>query len=115
MTLAVADLAESDARAQRPLRSVVGRRDRPIGDEDEEMGADFLDHALQFDASRMRRREAHDVVEAGLQARGVGFQRRIGEPVASTDPAGAAQEMAQSGREAALALVDGVLLACAVA
>src|SRR5471032_2054609 len=74
------------------------------------MPADFLDHALQFDAGRMRRSAAHEVVEAALQAGRVSSQCRIGEPFSSSsDPAGAPEQMAQTGRKDAVARVDGVL------
>jgi len=42
---AIGDFAEGDARAQRPLGSVVCRRNVLVGDEDAHVAADFLDHA----------------------------------------------------------------------
>src|SRR5271169_483668 len=106
----VGDLAEGDAGSKRPFGTVVGRRDGAVGHEDEQVAADLLDHALQFNAGACRRRAAHEVVEAALQAGRVSSQRRVGEPFPSlADAAGAPEQMAQSGRKEAVAVVDGVL------
>ena len=71
---------------------------------------DSLDHALQFDAGFMRRLARHEVVETRLEPRGVGFQRGVGQALASSaDATGAPKQMAQVGREDIVAGVDGVL------
>ena len=107
---AIGDFAEGDAGAQRPLGAVVCRRNGPVGDEDEHVAADFLDPALELDAGRVRWRAAHEFVEAGFEARGIGFERHVRELVSpSANPAGSTKQMVQTGCENAVAGVDGIL------
>jgi len=57
---AVGDLAEDDARARRPLRTVVGRWDRAVGDEHEQVLADLLDDPLELLTGFGRRLDPED-------------------------------------------------------
>jgi hypothetical protein len=69
-----------------------------------------LDHALELDAGFMGQRKTHEFVAAGVEPRGIGFQGRVGDPFSSPpDPAGAAQQMPQRGREDVVPGVDGIL------
>ena len=91
---AVGDFAEHDAGPQGSLGAVVGRRNLAIGDEDEQVAADFLDHTLEFAAGLVRRLKGHEVVEGCVEPRGISLQRRVGEPWPSlTDAAGAPEQV----------------------
>ena len=54
---AVGDLAEDDAGPQRLLRAVVGRRNGPVGDEDEQVLAELLDDPLRASVRPRGRRD----------------------------------------------------------
>ena len=55
-------------------------------------------------------RARHELVEPGFEAGGIGFQSGVRELVSSpSDPAGAAEQMPEIGREDVVAGVDGVL------
>ena len=109
-TEAVCDLAEGDAGPQRPLRAVIGRRDGPIGEEDEQVSPTALDDLLELAAGRMGRGDAHQAVELGVELVGIAAQCGVGELLPPfADGAGALEQFAQAGREGAVAGVDGVL------
>ena len=57
---AVGYLAEDGAGAECLFRAVVCRRDLAVGDEDEEVLAEFLDNALKFLPGLGCRSESHD-------------------------------------------------------
>jgi hypothetical protein len=76
------------------MRLERGRRIVAVRHEDEEMWPRSLDHGLEFDPNLACRRSPHEFIEPPVQPRGISFQGRVGEPVASpADPAGAPQQM----------------------
>ena len=106
----VGDLAVDRAGAQRPLRAVVGRREIPVLDEDEEMTADLPDDRLQLAAGRVARDQGHEAVEPTVKVGLVALERCVGEAIAPPpDGAGAFEQALQARREDGVARVDGVL------
>ena len=64
----------------------------------------------RWNAGRVGWRAAHEFVEAGFEARGIGFERHVRELVSpSANPAGSTKQMVQTGCENAVAGVDGIL------
>src|SRR5215469_3046284 len=107
---AVRDLAEDDAGTQSLFGAVVGGRDGAIGDEDEQVLAEALDEALQFQPRLGRGLALEQIVEAGLQAGMVEGQGRIGQvPTAAANPARSFQQDLEVRGEDFLAAVDRVL------
>ena len=107
---AVGDLAEDDAGAQRLFRAVVGRRHRPVGDEDEQVLPVLLDDPEQFLALPVGRLDLEQPVELGFQPCGINGEGGIGEAVAPVaDGNGVLQQVLDAGRKADIASVDGVL------
>lgn len=95
----IGDFAEYSTRAQGALGAIIGCRQIAVGREDEEVSPGSLDHGLQFEAGLVRRLARHEFIEARVEPRGVGLQRRVGESFPSlADPAGANRQMAQVGR-----------------
>ena len=106
---AVGDFPEHGAGPQGALGAIVGRRQIAVGHEDEEITPRSFDHALQFGAGLVQRRAHHELAQTRVEPRSVGLQRRVGESFPpSAGPAGAAQQMAQIGREDIVAGVDRI-------
>src|SRR6266851_6140633 len=107
---AVGDLAEDDAGAQRLFRPVVGRRHRPVGEEDEQVLPVLLDDSEQFLALPVGRLDLEQPVELGFQLRGINGESGRGEAVTPVaDGYGLLQQVLDAGRKADVASVDGVL------
>jgi hypothetical protein len=107
---AVGDFAIDRAGAQRAFGAVVGRAEIAVGDEDEEIGPDLFDDRLELAPGAVGWDQAHEAVEAPVQIGLIGFQRGVGEIVASSaDGAGALQQTLHAGREHDVAGVDGIL------
>ena len=97
---AVGDLAEGDAGPQRALGAIVGWWNVAVGDEDEQVAADFLDSDLEFDPGSMGWWAGHEAVEVGIEAGGIGFEGGIGQPLAPLpDLASPSEQVAQAGRK----------------
>src|SRR3712207_9118794 len=76
---AVGDLAEDDAGPQRLFGAVVGRRDRAVGEEDEQVLAEALDAALQLQPWLVVWHDLEQAIERALEPGVVGGQGGIGE------------------------------------
>jgi Adenylate and Guanylate cyclase catalytic domain len=90
---AVGHLSVDGGRAQGPLRAVVCGCQPPVGHEQEQMGADFLEGLLQLASGFVGGRQAQQPAQPALKIGLVGFQRAVGEMVAPpSDGAGPFQQ-----------------------
>src|SRR6266851_889586 len=95
---------------QRLFRPVVGRRHRPVGEEDEQVLPVLLDDSEQFLALPVGRLDLEQPVELGFQLRGINGESGRGEAVTPVaDGYGLLQQVLDAGRKADVASVDGVL------
>src|SRR5882672_292779 len=107
---AIGDLAVDDAGAERLFRAVVGRRQHPVGDKDEQVLPELLDHPAQFPALQVGRLDLEQPVELRFQLCGIDGEGGRREAVAAAaDGDGLLQQQLDAGRKANVASLDGVL------
>lgn len=104
---AAGDLAEGDAGAQGALGFVVGGRERPVGDEEEEVAPGLGDDALELGARGMGGGPLEELAELLDELAPAGREPLVAEAVAdAAEAAGAPQEREQPGGEAGIAGVE---------
>ena len=107
---AVGHLSKDSAGAERLFRAVVCRRDITVGDEDEEVLAEFLDNALKFLPGLGCWSNFQQLIELALQSGMISDQGGVGQlwPAAAHADRPFQQRL-ERWAEGVVAAIDGIL------